>query len=74
LTDSTKTNNYVMSISISNSTAANGAFFAALAQNGKLLINGSGDAVYGQPTTTAALGAADPLLESPVESATGRGL
>jgi hypothetical protein len=74
LTDSTKTNNYVMSISISNSSAANGAYYAALAQNGKLLINGSGNAAYGQPTTAAALGATDPFIESPAESATGRGL
>ncbi len=56
LADSTKTGStYVMSFSITNSAVANGAFDATWAQGGKLLISGSGNAVYGQPTPTAAV-------------------
>jgi hypothetical protein len=53
LTDSTKTNNYVMAFSITNSSTANGAFDATLAQSGKLLIGGTGNVAYGQPTPAA---------------------
>lgn len=53
LTDSTKTNTYAMSFSITNSSVASGAFAALFAQSGKLLITGTGDAAYGQSTTSS---------------------
>jgi hypothetical protein len=53
LTDSTKTNTYGLSFSLSNSSVASGAFDATFAQSGKLLIGGTGAAAYGQPTTSA---------------------
>ena len=53
LTDSAS-GTYRMSFSISNSSAAFGAFDTTLAQSGKLMIAGSGNAVYGQPAPAAA--------------------
>jgi len=49
LTDS-NSNTYMMSFSISNMTAANTSFYVTLAQAAKFLIEGSGRALYGQPT------------------------
>ena len=43
----------VMSLSITNSSVANGAFDLTLGQSGASLLSGSGHAVYGQPTATA---------------------
>jgi hypothetical protein len=53
VTDS-KGDTVVMSFSITNSSVANGAFDVMLAESGKFLFSGSGHAVYGQPTATAA--------------------
>jgi hypothetical protein len=53
LTDSSK-NAYVMSLSVYNSTVANAAFYASLAESAKFLISGGGHAIFGQPSTTTA--------------------
>ena len=49
-----KGNTAVMSFSITNSSAANGAFDMTLAQSGSYLLSGTGHVAYGQPTATAA--------------------
>jgi hypothetical protein len=66
LTDSTKANTYVVSFSVTNSSVANGAFDATLAQNGKLLISGNGHAIFGQPAAAAADHRAGRLLAADV--------
>jgi fibronectin-binding autotransporter adhesin len=45
---------FVVALSVTNSSAANGAFDLAVAGSGVFMVSGSGHAVYGQPTATAA--------------------
>lgn len=46
-------NSYMMSISIYNSTVANGAAYVGLAQSSKFLVAGNANAAYGQPAASA---------------------
>jgi hypothetical protein len=51
--DSSKTNSYVMGLSVYTATTLYSSdVFATLSQNGKLLMSGSSHAIYGQPAAT----------------------
>jgi hypothetical protein len=53
LTDSSKANSYVMSLSVYTATALYSSdIFTTLAQSGKLLMSGASHAIYGQPNLT----------------------
>jgi hypothetical protein len=47
-------NSYAMSISIYNSSVANGAAYVGLARSSKFLVTGNANATYGQPAASTA--------------------
>lgn len=57
LTDASN-NSYVMSFSIYNNSVANAAAYTTLTQSSKFLVSGAIHTAYGQPSTTAAVQAA----------------